>query len=69
MKVPLLDLKQQYLSIKDEINDAINNVLEHCGFVLGPEVKQLETELAEYHPSALLPDLIPTEKIVNILLS
>jgi len=48
MKVPLLDLKQQYLSIKDEINDAITNVLNHCGFVLGPEVKQLEAELAEY---------------------
>ncbi len=48
MKVPLLDLKLQYLSLKDEINDAITKVLDHCGFVLGPEVKQLEAELAEY---------------------
>lgn len=48
MKVPLLDLKIQYQNLKDEIDNAIANVLNHCGFVLGPEVKQLEKELAEY---------------------
>ncbi|MCP4580334.1 MAG: DegT/DnrJ/EryC1/StrS family aminotransferase [candidate division Zixibacteria bacterium] len=48
MKVPLLDLKLQYLSIKDEIDAAIARVLDHCWFIMGPELKQLETELADY---------------------
>jgi len=48
MKVPPLDLKRQYASIKDEIDSAIQNVLNHGGFVLGPEVKELESKLAEY---------------------
>ncbi len=48
MKVPILDLKLQYNALKDEINEAIQNVLEHSGFVLGPEVKILEEQLAKY---------------------
>ncbi len=48
MKVPLLDLKRQYSSIKDEINGAIQNVLDHGMFIMGPEVKELEAELARY---------------------
>lgn len=48
MKIPPLDLKRQYVSIKDEIDSAIQNVLNHGGFVLGPEVKELESKLAEY---------------------
>ncbi len=48
MKIPPLDLKRQYVSIKDEIDSAIQNVLNHGGFVLGPEVKELERKLAEY---------------------
>jgi dTDP-4-amino-4,6-dideoxygalactose transaminase len=48
MKVPLLDLKRQYLSIKDEINTAIQKVLDHGMFVMGPEVKELEEKLAKY---------------------
>jgi len=48
MKIPPLDLKRQYASIKNEIDSAIQNVLNHGGFVLGPEVKELESKLAEY---------------------
>jgi dTDP-4-amino-4,6-dideoxygalactose transaminase len=48
MKIPPLDLKRQYSSIKDEIDSAIGKVLSHGGFILGPEVKELESELAEY---------------------
>jgi dTDP-4-amino-4,6-dideoxygalactose transaminase len=48
MKVPLLDLKEQYFSIKDEIDQAIAGVLDHCKFIMGPEVDQLESELAKY---------------------
>ena len=32
MKVPFLDLKAQYESIKDEINEAIQQVLDTCAF-------------------------------------
>ena len=48
MKVPLLDIKIQYQALKEEIDEAVGQVLNHCGFVLGPEVKKLEEELAQY---------------------
>ena len=48
MKVPLLDLNRQYKSIQGEINEAIQKVLNHGMFVMGPEVKELESELAGY---------------------
>ncbi|MEP6610083.1 MAG: DegT/DnrJ/EryC1/StrS family aminotransferase [Burkholderiaceae bacterium] len=46
--IPFVDLKAQYTSIKDEVNLAIQNVLESCQFVLGPEVAALEEEYAAY---------------------
>lgn len=46
--VPLLDLKAQYLSIKTEIDAAIQSVVESQHFILGPEVEALEKEVAEY---------------------
>jgi dTDP-4-amino-4,6-dideoxygalactose transaminase len=48
MKIPALDLKAQYLTIKDEVQAAINSVLENQHFILGPEVKALEDEIAAY---------------------
>ena len=48
MKVPLLDLKSQYAAIKDEVNQAIQRVLESCQFVLGPDVQALEEEIAAF---------------------
>lgn len=48
MKIPLLDLKSQYKSIKNEIDAAIGNVLESQSFVLGEEVSKLEHEVADY---------------------
>jgi dTDP-4-amino-4,6-dideoxygalactose transaminase len=48
MKVPLLDLKAQYQSIKPEIDAAIAEVLSSQHFILGPEVKALEEEIARY---------------------
>lgn len=48
MSIPLLDLKAQYLSIKEEIDNAIMEVLDSCRFILGPEVKALEDEIATY---------------------
>jgi dTDP-4-amino-4,6-dideoxygalactose transaminase len=46
--VPMLDLAAQYRSIQDEIHAAINRVLESQHFILGPEVKALEQEVARY---------------------
>jgi len=48
MKVPLLDLQSQYKSIKNEIRDAIDGVLETQHFILGPKVQELEEQVAEY---------------------
>jgi dTDP-4-amino-4,6-dideoxygalactose transaminase len=48
MKVPLLDLKRQYIAIKGEIDSSIQKVLDHGMFVMGPEVKELEEKLAKY---------------------
>ena len=43
---PFLDLKAQFASIRDEVMAAVNGVLESQQFILGPEVKELEEELA-----------------------
>jgi len=48
IKVPYLDLKAQYQSIKPEIDAALARVLESCQFVLGPEVAAFEQEFAAY---------------------
>jgi dTDP-4-amino-4,6-dideoxygalactose transaminase len=48
MEVPQLDLRQQYLSIKDEIDVAMAGVLEDCGFILGKRVQEFETRVAAY---------------------
>jgi dTDP-4-amino-4,6-dideoxygalactose transaminase len=48
MKVPLLDLKLQYLSIKEEIDKAIARVVDHTQFIMGPEIGILEGKLATY---------------------
>ncbi len=43
-----IDLKKQYSALKKEIDANIQAVLNHGRFILGPEVAQLEQELAEY---------------------
>ncbi|PYX49920.1 MAG: erythromycin biosynthesis sensory transduction protein eryC1 [Acidobacteria bacterium] len=48
IRVPYLDLKAQYQSIKPEIDTAIARVLESCQFVLGPEVAGFEQDFAAY---------------------
>ncbi|MDT5060823.1 MAG: hypothetical protein QOH63_1282 [Acidobacteriota bacterium] len=48
MTIPLVDLRAQYLSIKDEIDGAIARVLDNTSFVLGPEVEAFEAAFAEY---------------------
>jgi len=49
MKVNFLDLKAQYLSIKPEIDEAIQNVLNKSAFAAGPFVKSFEGNFARRH--------------------
>ena len=48
MKIPILDLKPQYQSIKPEIDEAVARVLTSTQFILGPDVSLLEEEIAQY---------------------
>jgi dTDP-4-amino-4,6-dideoxygalactose transaminase len=52
IKVPFLDLKMQYLSIKPEIDAAVARVLDSCQFVLGSEVAEFEREFANHSSAA-----------------
>jgi dTDP-4-amino-4,6-dideoxygalactose transaminase len=52
LKVPYLDLKAQYQSIKPEIDAAIARVFDSCQFVLGAEVAAFEQEFAGYCSAA-----------------
>ena len=49
IKVKFLDLKSQYLSIKEEIDNAIQNVLLDSAFADGPYVKEFEKNFALMH--------------------
>jgi dTDP-4-amino-4,6-dideoxygalactose transaminase len=46
--IPILDLQKQYLSLKDEIDTAIQGVLKGGQFILGPAVTKLEERVAGY---------------------
>src|SRR5579883_3395702 len=48
MDVPLLDLKPQYQSLREEITAAIERVCDAQAFILGPEVKALEQRASAY---------------------
>jgi dTDP-4-amino-4,6-dideoxygalactose transaminase len=48
MNIPLVDLKLQYEVIKDEIEPALQSVLESTQFVLGGQGQALEEEIAHY---------------------
>ncbi len=48
VNVPLLDLKAQFATIREEITPAIQAVMESQLFINGPEVKQLEAAVAEH---------------------
>ncbi|HMH05658.1 MAG TPA: DegT/DnrJ/EryC1/StrS family aminotransferase, partial [Terriglobales bacterium] len=46
--IPMLDLGLQYNSVRMEIKAAIDQVLDSQHFILGPQVKALEEEVARY---------------------
>jgi dTDP-4-amino-4,6-dideoxygalactose transaminase len=48
MGIPLLDLKAQYLGLKDELDAVWSDVMGNAGFIGGPKVKALEEAIAAY---------------------
>lgn len=49
MKVPFIDLKSQYNSIKDEVVKEINDVLDNTAYICGKKVNAFETDFAQMH--------------------
>jgi dTDP-4-amino-4,6-dideoxygalactose transaminase len=47
MSVPFLDLKSVYREIRDEVRPELEEVLESCGYILGPKVVAFEKAFAE----------------------
>ena len=48
MKVPLLDLRPPLEDLRDEIVEAITQVIDSTRYIMGPEIDNLEKEIAEY---------------------
>ncbi|MDP1808323.1 MAG: hypothetical protein Q8L35_02165 [Actinomycetota bacterium] len=48
LMLPVVDLKAQYLEIKDELTAVVNQVLADGRFILGPNVAALEDEIAAF---------------------
>ena len=48
MGVPLLDLKQHYRSINDEVSAGVQQVMDNCRFVLAENVNSFEKEFASF---------------------
>ena len=48
MRVPFIDLKGQYAAIKSEIRGAMDEVCDDQQFIMGPKVRQLEHDIAQY---------------------
>jgi len=46
---PLIDLKTQYLDIKDEIISILSEILESSQYILGRKVSELEEKIRNYH--------------------
>jgi dTDP-4-amino-4,6-dideoxygalactose transaminase len=48
MKIQMLDLSEQYKSMRDEIIQKLDEVMSSSRFILGDNVKQLESDIAKY---------------------
>jgi len=47
-KVPFADLRRSYLPLKNEINQAIQKVIDSSAFILGTEVEKFENKFSKY---------------------
>lgn len=80
--IPFVDLKAQYAGIKDEVNDAIQGILDSCQFTLGSEVEKFEEEFAAFsgakigigvntgtsalHLALLAADIGPGDEVITV---
>lgn len=80
--IPFVDLKAQYATIKEEVNAAIQGILDTCQFTLGSEVAAFENEFASYcqstfgigvntgtsalHLSLLAADIGPGDEVITV---
>lgn len=80
--IPFVDLKAQYASIKDEVNAAIQGVLDSCQFTLGTEVEKFEEEFSAFsgaeigigvntgtsalHLALLAADIGPGDEVITV---
>ncbi|MBW7674074.1 DegT/DnrJ/EryC1/StrS family aminotransferase [Chryseobacterium chendengshani] len=47
-KIQMVDLQSQYYKIKNDVDNAVLNVLDSAAFINGPEVKSFQNELEAY---------------------
>jgi dTDP-4-amino-4,6-dideoxygalactose transaminase len=47
-KIPIVDLSAQYVKIREEVRNAIDEVADSQQFILGPAVKRFEQQMADY---------------------
>lgn len=80
--IPFVDLKAQYAGIKDEVNAAIQGILDSCQFTLGAEVASFEEEFAAFsgaeigigvntgtsalHLALLAADIGPGDEVITV---
>jgi UDP-2-acetamido-2-deoxy-ribo-hexuluronate aminotransferase len=48
LSLPFIDLKSQYAALKSSVDARIQRVLDHGQYIMGPEVKELEEQLAAH---------------------
>lgn len=48
MSIPFIDLKTQYREVEDAVRSGIDAVLEHGKYIMGPEITELESKLADF---------------------
>src|SRR6185312_3612706 len=46
--IPFIDLGAQRRRLGESINQAMLRVVDHCGYIMGPEVKALEAQLGQF---------------------
>ena len=70
MQVPLLDLKAQYATIKEEVLAAVSEVLESQRYIGGPKVTELEEKVASISDCKFAVGVSSgTDAILNSLMS
>ena len=62
MKVPLLDLKPPLKDLRDEIVETVTRVIDSTHYIMGPEIDELEKEIAEY----CVRDVVATTRLYEI---